>query len=253
LEEGEDHMLRRWDAALLCLLVAAFSCAAHAANFAIARGARVGIVNLLDPEIADFHDAHLVRDQFLKTRPVTWPVDVMLVNALKDRLAELGLVQVPLAPTPALLRSREVCIVNGSAKGLSRDCATPFAELAAAERLDVIIVLGPGLNSSQYGRRRRELPDYLRGWGFATGLQGAPEGKPSLFNMTELLLIGVTADGATLRGLEWGGTYEQEWVSFIAPTDAKAVSAQQIDQLQPLFGEILSRQCGRLLEQVDVR
>lgn len=247
-------MLRRWDAAaaaLLCLLlvVSGPAGARDGDSFTLTRGARVGVVDLLDPEIAHYHDARSLQDQFLKTYTVSWRIDVMLANALKDRLQQLGVVQVPVAPSAAIVDSREDCMVNANvARGLSRNCAALYAQLAAAQQLDALIVLAPGLNNSQHGRRRRELPEYLRGWGIATGVADAPEGKPSLFDMTELLLLGVDGNEVSVRAREWGGGYEEEWAS-VAP-DPASLTPGQLDQLQPMFADMLSRQCGRLLDQV---
>jgi hypothetical protein len=245
-------MLRRWEAPLVFLLIASwvFSAVA-AANLQLAKGARIGVINLLDPEVAHFHVGRALQDGFLKTHQVTWRIDVMLANALKDRLEALGLEQVPLAPSAALVPKREDCILNASlGKGLPRECSPPLVELAAAERLDALIVLGPGLNNSQHGKHRKELPEYLRGWGFVT--EGGKD-TPNLFNMTELLLIRVSGDAASLSARQWGGADELvAWTTYTPPPDLKAMPAQQIDQLQPLFQDILARQCGLLLGQLGV-
>ena len=229
--------------------------ARDATEMTLAKGARVGVVNLLDPEVTQFHSAKSLKDSFLKTRTVNWPVAVMLGQALKDRLAEMGLVLVPVGGTNLLERSREDCFLNSApGKGLPKECGPPFAELAAAEHLDAIIALGPGLNNSAHaaGGRRKDLPDYLRGWGFVTGADASPSGKPTLFNMTELLLFSVSPSGAVLRGREWGGNYTLEWADFMPPPDIKDLPQQQVDQLQPLFGSLLSRQSSRLLDQLEV-
>jgi hypothetical protein len=218
----------------------------------LARGARVGIVNLLDAGITHYHTARDLQSSFLKTQYVPWHIEMMLADALKERLAQLGLVLVPLAPTDALRHSRETCFLNSAlAKGLPRDCAPPFAQLAGAEHVDAFIVLGPGLNDSVHGKRRRDLPDYLRGWGFVTGVPGAP-GKPELFNMTELLLIGA-GTGVRMGAREWGGSYQQQWSSFEGQPEQRVQPDDELNKLAPLFLDILTRQCSRLLEQVDVR
>jgi hypothetical protein len=249
-------MMRVWSARLVCLLVMSLPVAAKdAATLTLARGARVGVVNLMDAEVTHFHAARALQDSFLKTHTVSWSVNAMLGDALKDRLAQMGLLLVPLAVSDALDRHREECFLNGSpAKGLSKECAPPFAQIASTEHVDAIIVLGPGLNNSAHaaGARRKDLPDYLRGWGFVTNDQSAAGGKPTLFNMTELLLIGVLPDGVSLRGREWGGSYSVEWTNFTPAADLKAMPAQQLDELQPLFAGILSRQTGRLLDQLQV-
>jgi hypothetical protein len=218
----------------------------------LAKGARVGVVSLVDPEATHFHAAKAIRDSFLKTATVTWAVDTMLAEALKDRMSQMGLVLVPLGVTDELDRTREDCFLNGSfLKSLPKECILPFRHIITNEHVDAVIVLAPGLNNSTHagGARRKELPDYLRGWGFVTG----DPGKPTLFNMTELLLVAPTPEGPVLRGREWGGTYSLEWTNFSLPADLKEIPPQDLNQLQPLFAGILSRQTGRLLDQMQIR
>jgi len=50
----------------------------------------VGVVNLLDAEVTHFHAASQLQDSFLKTHAVSWSVDAMLGEALKDRLDRWG-------------------------------------------------------------------------------------------------------------------------------------------------------------------
>ena len=116
-------------------------------------------------------------------------------------------------------------------------------------------MLGPGLNDSHHAgsTRRKDLPEDLRGWGFVSGVGGAPDGKPVAFSMTELLLVEATPAGPALRGREWGGSYSLEWSSYTPPADLKALPPEALTQLQPLFAGLLSRQAARLLEAVQVK
>jgi hypothetical protein len=56
----------------------------------IARGAQIGVVNLLNAEVMHYHAAKDSTDSFLKIQQVSWPVDDMLTGALKDQLEQLG-------------------------------------------------------------------------------------------------------------------------------------------------------------------
>jgi hypothetical protein len=227
----------------------------EASTMTLAKGARVGIVNLLDAEVTHYHASTDIQDSFLKTHFVGWPVDVMLADALKQRLGQMGLVAVLLGASESLDRGREDFFVNGSVvKGLPKACAAQFVQMAAAEHLNALIVLAPGLNNSAHagGARRRDLPDYLRGWGFVTKQGAAGGSRPGLFNMTQLLLIGASPEVASLRGREWGGSYSDEWPDFMPPADLKAIPAQELDKLKPLFATILSKQANRLLDQLEV-
>jgi hypothetical protein len=133
------------------------------------------------------------------------------------------------------------------AKGLPKPCGPLYAQLAAAERLDAIIVLGPGRNDSAHAgnTRHKELPEYLRGWCFVTG-EGAADALPTLLNLSELLLVQINGSSARLAGRQWGGN-GQSWNGYQAPADLKAFSDPQLDQLQPLFGAMLKQQADSLL------
>lgn len=216
------------------------------------KGARVGVLNMLDPEVTHFHTSKVLAQSFFKTQLVTWQVDSMLSDAVTQRLTQLELVPVALGASDALIRNRDDFFVNNSvAKGLPREVSREFARLAGPERLDALIVVAPGLNNSSQagGAVRRDLPDYLRGWGFVTG---DTNDKPSLFNMTQVLLIGIAPDGAVLHAREWGGGYTDEWSDYVPPDNLKQIPLEQLNRLQPPFGRILARQTNRLMDWITV-
>jgi hypothetical protein len=216
------------------------------------KGARVGVVNMMDPEVTHFHTSKVLAQSFYKTQLVSWQVDSMLSDAVSQRLTQLELVPVGMGASDVLMRKRDDFFVNNSvAKGLPREVAREFAQLAASERLSALIVLAPGLNNSSQagGAVRRSLPDYLRGWGFITGDTNE---KPSLFNMTQVLLIGIAPDGAALSAREWGGSYTDEWSDYVPPDNPKLIPVEQLDKLQPPFARILGRQANRLMDWITV-
>lgn len=220
----------------------------------LAAGARVGVVNLLDPEVTHFHASRQLQNSFLKTHTVGWPVSAMLMQALREGLTQMGLTPVAAAPTEALARAREACFLNAAlAKGLPKACGPLYGQLAAAEHLDALIVLGPGLNDSTHagGGRRRGLPEYLRGWCIVSE-EGVTAGAPALLNLTELLLIGLTASGAQLSARQWGGDQTQFWTGFKPPADLKSIADAQLNELQPLFAGMLKQQAGSLLMHLEV-
>jgi hypothetical protein len=207
---------------------------------------------MMDSEVAHYHSAKVLAQSFFKTQTVRWPVEAMLAEAVNQRLTQLELVPVPTAPSDILLRNRDEYFVDNSvAKGLPREPSRELAQLAATARLDALILLIPGLNNSSQasGQVRRGLPDYLRGWGFVTSDQTA---KPSLFNMTQVLLVSVTPQGVMLNAREWGGGYADDWADYAAPADPKQVPPEQLEQLQPLFTKLLTKQAGRVLDWVTV-
>jgi hypothetical protein len=222
---------------------------------ALAKGARVGVVNLLHPEVAHFHSAKAIKDQALKTELVDWSIDTMLLDALKERAGQMGLVLVPVPLPEDLELAREDCFLNNSFnKSLPKQCALPFEHLLGNEHLQAAIVLAPGLNNATHAAsaRRKELPDYLRGWGYVTGVSASPDGKPNVFSMTDLLLVAPSDEGPQLRGHDWGGNYSLEWNDFVAPPDPKVVPLQDYAKLQPVYAAILSRQTARVLDQIQV-
>ncbi len=236
-------------AALCAALLGFFSAVSLAAppvTLSLPAGARVGVVNLLDPEVTQFHASRKLEDSFLKTYTVNWQVSAMLLGVVKDRLSQLGLAAVPLAAGDALHRAREDCFLDASlAKGLPKECGPLYAQFAASQGVSALILLGPGRNDSAHagGTRHKELPEYLRGWCFVTG---NPEPLPVLLNMTELLLVGVSASKAQLLGRAWGGD-GKSWVGYRPPADLKAFSEELLDQLQPLYGAMLKQQADTAL------
>jgi len=250
-------MARVWGGWLTFFLVLSTPLAAKEDTpLVLAKGSRVGVVTLLHPEVQHFHSARSLRDQALKTEVIDWSVETMLLDALKERAGQLGLVLVPLPVSDELEHARESCFLNnGFNRNLPKECAAPFDHLLANERLQAVIVLAPGLNNGLHGgsARRKDLPDYLRGWGFVTGTAAAPDGKPSVVSMTELLLVAPSGEGPQLRSHDWGGSYSLEWSNFIPPPDPRVVPLQDYAALKPYFEAILSRQTARLLEQITVQ
>jgi hypothetical protein len=240
----------------VCLMTAGATLAASdRMPLEIASGVQIGVINLLDPELMHFHAGKKADESFMKFQAVTWQVDDMLNAALKDPLGQKGLTLVPLAPSDALVRSREHCFVNAAlVKGLPADCSSPLVQLAADAGVNLLIVMAPGLNNSDHtGSSHNDgVSETLRGWGFLTrGIAGAKD-KPTLFSDTELLLVGITPQGATVRARQWGGNYQLKWQNYVPPTDPKAIPPEQFNELQPLFASMLSRQGQELLAQVRV-
>jgi hypothetical protein len=227
-------------------------CAAAAATpgVQVGVGERIGIVNLLDAEVTHFHAARRVQDSYLKTYAVGWPVGGMLGAAVRERLAQLRLTGVPVEAGSVLLRARETCFLDANfEKPLPKECAVAYQGLAAREHLAALIVLGPGLNDAPHAQsgHRKDLPDYLRGWCVAS----AEAGAPVLLNLTELVLIAITPRGALLAGRTWGGTLSEAAPTLAPAADLKALSAAQLDALQPAYARLLDAQATALLTHLS--
>src|SRR5207302_1077648 len=83
-----------------CLLVAGSFAAAPLAlakdptQLLIHKGARVGVINMMDAEVTHFHTSKVLAQSFFKTQLVSWQVDSMLNDAVTQRLTQLELVPV---------------------------------------------------------------------------------------------------------------------------------------------------------------
>jgi hypothetical protein len=241
-------------AVLLILPVSVAQAAREPLVTALPAGAHVGVVNLLDPEVTHFHASRDLKESFLKTYTVNWPVPAMLMQTLQARLTQMGFAPVAVGATIALRDARENCLLNASlARALPKECRRPFAQFIAANHLDALIVFGPGLNNSEHadGGRHKELPEYLRGWCMVSG-EGAVGSAPSLLNLTELLLILPKKDGVELSGRQWGGGEVRAWIGFPAAADLKALGEAQLDTAKPLYAAMLSRQAEGLLAHLEV-
>ena len=221
----------------------------------IAKGAQIGVVNLLNAEVMHYHAAKDINDSFLKIQAVNWPVDDMLVGALKEQVEPLGLTLTVLIPSDALARARESCFVNAALSGgLPKNCSAILVEQAASAGVNYLIVMAPGLNNADHAGSSRfgDVTEAMRGWGFLTRERSGAKDKPTLFNEIELLLIGIGPEGATLRARQWGGVYSSQWQTYTLPPDPKQIPVDQLDELQPMYAAMLSRQAKDLLGQVQV-
>jgi hypothetical protein len=70
--------------------------------------------------------------------------------------------------------------------------------------------------------------------------------------MTQVLLVGITPDGARLQAREWGGEYIDQWADYVAPPDPKRPPLDVLDKLQPVFGRILLKQGGNVTHWITV-
>jgi len=248
--------MKRLTAGVLCglVLTSAATWAKDKSPFSLPKGTPIGVVNLLDPEVMHYHAGKKMLDSYVKVQPVDWNVDDMLITALRAQPAAADLTLTPVAPTEALIRSRESCFVNAPiVRGLPKNCSAPLLELAKDANVSYLIVMAPGLNNGGHADSNRlETSDMLRGWGIVTHEFSGAKDKPNLFCEVEMLLINASAEGATLRVREWGGSYNYQWATYTVPADPKLFPPEQLQQLQPLFKTILERQTKEFMEQVHV-
>jgi hypothetical protein len=237
-------------------MVAATGFAKERAPKPIEKGASIGVVNLMNAEVMHYHAAKDSNGSFWKMRAVQWPVDDMLMEALKERAEQLGLTLKQLAPTEALERARESCFVNAAlADGkLPKQCSAPLTEQASSAGVSYLIVMAPGLNDANHAGAARfeNVSAMMRGWSFLTRERAGPKDKPTLYNEVEMLFINVSPQGVTLRARQWGGIYTTQWQTFTMPADPHEIAAEQLNELQPLYAAMQSRQAKSLLDQIQV-
>ncbi len=215
-------------------------------------GARIGVIDLLNTDITHFHTGRGGgNNTFMRTYSVRWPLAEEVDQPLANAIQSAGFTAVPTAASDLLRKQREAWFLSTTRSNkLTKACAQELARSAADGKLDAIVVVAPGFNDSPQaveGTRLRQLPQYVQGWGFTTVEDDRGSMNPVLFNLTQILLIEITPDGAKLRHREWGGAYLYDWVGFTPPPDLRSLPDAEVEKLRPLVADILSRQTTRLL------
>ena len=179
----------------------------------------------------------------------------MFMDAVKQRLAQMGLEPVAVRPSQGLERSRQDS--SSTTRVLKRPveaaCAQEFTQMAADDHVDAFIVLVPGVNDSDHAgsARRKDLPEYLRGWGYVTKAE-QPGAKPTVFDMTQVLLVSATGGTALLRAREFGGAYTDDWSLLHPAGGPQGAPAADLDSLKPVVSGLLTRQSNRVFDQIEV-
>jgi hypothetical protein len=55
-----------------------------------------------------------------------------------------------------------------------------------------------------------------------------------------------------LNAREWGGAYAEDWGDYAPPANPKEIPPEELDQLQPMFSHLLTRQSDRIFERITV-
>ena len=105
-----------------CLLLAsALTVAKDPTQLMLHKGARVGIVNIMDAEITHFHTSKNLSESFFKTHLVNWNVDSMLVDAVSQRLTQVELVAASFVARHAMCQ-QQAAAIGGVAPALFDAC-----------------------------------------------------------------------------------------------------------------------------------
>lgn len=225
-------------------------------QLAVPAGARIGIIVMMRPDVTHYHVGKTQLASFMRTYRINWPVSEMLHDPLAATLKGMGFAPVFLDPTEPLRRKRQSWFVEHPlADTLPRAARKEIEKILETARLDGLVIVAPGVNAdpaSTAGNRLRELPSYLRGWGFSTSDEPGGIARPAVFNLTQMLIIGRSADSPELIFREWDGAFAYEWSGFQPGRDLKALSTQQVARLRPVIKDILQKQIGRLTPRIKV-
>jgi hypothetical protein len=236
-----------------CLVLAATSAWAQGSKF-VTPGGRVGVIDLMLPDVTHYHVGRVQTESFLRTYRGEWTTAELVAEPLMGELAKAGFEPVALAPSDRLRREKQGWIVSSPrAVRLPRAMNRELEEMMSAQDLQALIIVAPGPNSDSEpveGSRMRRLPGYIQGWGFSTSDEPGGIEKPVIFNLTQMLLIVRTDDGPRLDFRDWGANYLYEWPNFTPGPDLKALSGEELAKLRPVYLDVMKRQIARVLPRL---
>jgi hypothetical protein len=237
------------------LLLAGGIASAADLPLAIPAGGRIGIIDLMTPDVTHFHVGATPVKSFLRTYRATWSVADVIDEPIIWSLTNAGLEPVSLQASDLLRRQKQNWIVsNPQAQKLSRGCLEELGRVITEERLSALLIIAPGPNTSPEsveGNRLKKLPEYIQGWGFSTSDEPGGLTKPVVFNLTQMLLVQKTTDGVRLEHREWGGNYVYEWGNFTVPADIKTIPDAEVAKLRPVITDVMKRQIARVVPQLQ--
>jgi len=224
-------------------------------SLAIPAGGRIGIIDMMTPDLTHFHVGAKPINSFLHTYRASWSVADVIDEPIIWALTNAGLEPVSLQASDVLRRQKQSWIVsNPQATKLPRGALEELQRVITEERLAALIIVAPGPNSSPEsveGNRLKKIPEYVQGWGFSTSDDPGGLQKPVVFNLTQMLLIEKTTDGVKLEHREWGGSYVYEWANFTPPPDIKTLPDTEIAKLRPVITDVMKRQIARVVPHLQ--
>lgn len=237
------------------LLLAAGVTSAEDLALAVPAGGRIGIIDMMAPDVTHFHVGATPVKSFLRTYRASWSIADVIDEPLIWSLTNAGLEPVSIQASELLRRQKQSWIVqNPLAQKLPRGCLEELGRVITEERLSALLIIAPGPNvspESVEGNRLKKLPEYIQGWGFSTSDEPGGLTKPVVFNLTQILLVGKTTDGVRLEHREWGGNYVYEWADFTLPADIKTLPDVEIAKLRPVVTDVMKRQIARVVPQLQ--
>jgi hypothetical protein len=242
---------------LLAAIAMAAGSRATAAELALAipKGGRIGIIDMMTPDVTHFHVGATAVKSFLRTYRASWSVADVIDEPLIWSLTNIGLEPVSLQASELLRRQKQAWLMaNPTGTKLARGCMEELQRVIMEENLSALIIVAPGPNSnpeSVEGNTLKKLPEYIQGWGFSTSDEPDGLSKPVVFNLTQMIVIGKTTDGIRLEHREWGGNYVYEWANFAPPDDIKTIPEAEVAKLKPVITDVMKRQIARITPQLQ--
>jgi hypothetical protein len=239
----------------IAVVAASSSATAEEMPLAISKGGRIGIIDMMTPDVTHFHIGATPVKSFLRTYRAAWSVADVIDEPLIWSLTNIGLEPVSLQASELLRRQKQSWIMSNPQKTkLARGCLEELQRVMSEESLSALILIAPGPNSnpeSVEGNRLKKLPDYIQGWGFSTSDEIDGITKPVVFNLTQILVVQKTTEGVRLEHREWGGSYVYEWANFAPPADLKALPDGEVAKLKPVIADVMKRQIARVTPQLQ--
>jgi hypothetical protein len=245
-------------AALLVVAVSALTgTRAWAADQLVAPpGARIGIIVMMPADVTHYHVGKAQQASFMRTYRMSWPSSEIVDDPIALMLKNMGFEPIFLDPTEQLRRQRQSWIIaNPLANKLPKAASEEIQRILEAEKLQGLVLVAPGPNANPeavQGNRLRRLPSYIQGWGFSTSDEPNGVTRPVVFNLTQMLVIGRTAEEPELIFREWGGAFVYEWPTFDPGADLKALTDVEVVKFRPVIQDILQRQITRITPRLKV-
>jgi len=208
---------------------------------AIRAGGRVGIIEMVTNDVTHFHVGRTEVNSFMRTYRAEWAAADLIDVPLMTSLTNAGFVPVPIAPSDTLRKERQSWFVDKpQAKKLARGCMKELARLMADQNLAAVIVIAPGANNDPEFMWSR-MPESIQGFGILTSEEPNGVTKGAVFDLTQIVLVANTSDGAELVVRDWGAVRSYDWPEFDATMNLKALTRAQLASVQPVISEAIKQ------------
>ena len=231
---------------LRAVLIACLFCLSGSAWAAgIPAGGRVGIIDMVTPDVTHFHVGRAEVNNFMRTYRGNWVSADLIDDPFIASLNAAGFQPVAIAATDTLRKERRSWIIEKPrSERLPRGCMKELGRIMTDQNLAALIVVAPGANSEPEfvdGDRYSRLPGSTEGFGFSTSDMPIGTTKAGVFDFTQVIVVAKDGDGQELVLRDWGGNRVYDWAGFDPGPNLKALSDDQIAQLRPVFADAIKK------------